>query len=78
MQAFIEHRREREEQIMACVDRGVGSITDMVPMMYKETPEYLYPAAARSTLAAVEYLVKRGALESSGEINLEANYSRAR
>jgi glyoxylase-like metal-dependent hydrolase (beta-lactamase superfamily II) len=78
VKAFIDHRKEREEQIMACVRQGVGVIGDMVPMMYKETPEYLYPAAARSTLAAVEYLVRRGELEGSDGISLESVYTATR
>ena len=78
VKAFIEHRKEREAQIMACIEQGVGVIGDMVPMMYRDTPEYLYPAAARSTLAAVEYLVKRGALKSDGDVTLTANYTKAR
>ncbi len=78
VKAFIEHRKEREAQIMECVDQGVGLIGDMVPMMYRDTPEYLYPAAGRSTLAAIEYLVKRGALAASDGISLGSVYSRAR
>lgn len=78
VKAFIEHRKEREAQIMECVDQGVGLIRDMVPMMYRDTPEYLYPAAARSTLAAIEYLVKRGALSTDDGISLDSSYARAR
>lgn len=78
VKAFIEHRKEREDQIMDCVDQGVGRIKDMVPIMYRDTPEYLYPAAARSTLAAVEYLVKRGALKASNGVSLDSEYLRAR
>ena len=74
VQAFIEHRRERETQIIECISAGVESITEMVPLMYKGTPEFMYPAAARSVLAAVEYLVKRGQLRTSGPVNLEAAY----
>ena len=31
VRAFIEHRREREAQIMNCVSDGVELIADMVP-----------------------------------------------
>jgi glyoxylase-like metal-dependent hydrolase (beta-lactamase superfamily II) len=78
VRAFIDHRNEREDQIMECIDKGVGHIKDMVPIMYKETPEYLYGAAARSTLAAIEYLVKRGDLKASDGVALDSSYSRAR
>jgi glyoxylase-like metal-dependent hydrolase (beta-lactamase superfamily II) len=74
VRAFIEHRRERETQILECVRKGVGSIRDMVPLMYTSTPEFMYPAAARSVLAAVEYLVSQGQLESDDGISLESVY----
>ena len=74
VRAFIEHRREREEQILKCVGRGVGQIRDMVPIMYVDTPEFMYPAAARSVLAAVEGLVARGDLACDGAVSLDSNY----
>ena len=39
--------------------RGVHIISEMVPKMYQGTPEFMHPAAARSVLAAVEYMIKR-------------------
>lgn len=75
IRAFIEHRRERERQILDCVAAGVGRIKDMVPRMYVGTPEFMYPAAARSVLAAVESLVRRGDLGVDGAVSLEADYS---
>ncbi len=77
VRAFIEHRHEREAQILSCVDEGIHTITEMVPVMYKGTPEFMYPAAARSVLAAIEYLVVRGDLACDGEVNLDATYRRA-
>jgi glyoxylase-like metal-dependent hydrolase (beta-lactamase superfamily II) len=74
VRAFIDHRREREEQILACVARGIGRIREMVPVMYTSTPEFMYPAAARSVLAAVEYLVQKGALTCEGHIAMESRY----
>ncbi len=76
VRAFIEHRREREQQILDCIDQGVHDITEMVPLMYKGTPEFMYPAAARSVLAAVEYLVERGDLTTDSSVNLDASYHR--
>ena len=48
----------------------------MVPKMYKGTPEFMYPAAARSVLAAIEYMVERGVLVSEDGINLDGSYRR--
>lgn len=78
VKAFIEHRQDREAQIMACIEDGVSLIRDMVPLMYRDTPEYLYPAAARSTMAAMEYLVKRGTVAASDGLTLDSHYTKAR
>ena len=54
VQAFIEHRREREEQILQCLKDGITTIQAMVPIMYRELPKNLYPAAARSVFAGCD------------------------
>ena len=77
VQAFIAHRREREQQILDRIDDGISVIEEMVPLMYKDTPEYMYPAAARSVLAAIERLVQSGVLVADGEVSLAARYRRA-
>ena len=74
--AFIAHRNEREEQILACVDQGIFIINEMVPKMYQGTPEFMYPAAARSVLASVEYMVKRGVLVADNESLMGAKLQR--
>jgi glyoxylase-like metal-dependent hydrolase (beta-lactamase superfamily II) len=74
VRAFIAHRREREQQIIACVENGTTRIRDMVPQMYADLPEFMYPAAARSVLAAVVYLVQRGELHTDGEVSVDASY----
>ena len=71
---IIAHRREREAQILECIGSGVERIADMVPKMYQDTPEFMYPAAARSVLAAMEYLVQRGEVISSDGVSMDAAY----
>ena len=77
IRAFIEHRKEREQQILDCIDQDIHVIGDMVPVMYKDTPEFMYPAAARSVLASVEYMVSRGDLVCDGTISLDSAYARS-
>lgn len=77
VEAFIAHRREREEQILACIERGQHKIEEMVPTMYADVPEFMYRAAARSVLSAVVYLVQRGELQTEGPVSLTAEYFRA-
>ena len=46
--------------------------------MYKEVPEYLHGAAARSVLASIEYLVKRGeVICEDGDVSIGARYRTA-
>ncbi len=74
VEAFIAHRREREDQIENCVADGIRHINDMVPRMYAELPEFMYPAAARSVLAAVICMVSSGRLRCDGEPTADAEY----
>lgn len=72
--AFIAHRREREAQILDCIAQGVFRIEEMIPLMYTELPEFMYPAAARSVLAATVYLVENGTLAADGDPDLDSVY----
>jgi glyoxylase-like metal-dependent hydrolase (beta-lactamase superfamily II) len=74
VRAFIEHRRERERQIVGCLERSVGRIAEMVPQMYADTPVMLHRAAARSVFAHVLHLLEAGAIACDGEPSLEAEY----
>ena len=74
VRGFIAHRRQREEQILDCIGQGVHQIQDMVPLIYTELPEFMYPAAARSVLASVVHLVGKGQLRTAGEVQLAARY----
>jgi glyoxylase-like metal-dependent hydrolase (beta-lactamase superfamily II) len=74
VRAFIAHRREREQQIVACIEEGITRIREMVPRMYSDLPEFMYPAAARSVLAAIVYLVERGEIGVDGAPGVDASY----
>lgn len=75
VEAYIAHRLEREQQIVACIEGGTYKIREMVPLMYKDTPEFMYPAAARSVLAAMENLVKKGTVNGSNGVTMDSDYS---
>lgn len=70
--AFIAHRLAREQQIRECLARGPMRITEMVPIMYKGTQQTLFPAAARSVLAAVELMRSRGEVGCDGNLDVNA------
>ncbi|MEC8492173.1 MAG: MBL fold metallo-hydrolase, partial [Pseudomonadota bacterium] len=67
VQAYIDHRLNRERQILLCIEQGTHQIRDMVPLIYKDTPEFMYPAAARSVLAAIENLLQKEQIRKEGE-----------
>ena len=73
--AFIEHRRDREAQIISSLKSGIHQIRAMVPGMYVDLPEFMYPAAARSVFAAVAYLVETGRITCDGELSIDARNS---
>ncbi len=74
--SLIEHRLEREAQILECVAQGRERIAqDMVPVMYANVPVYLHGAAARSVFAHVLHLLDRGRLSCDDETpSLKARY----
>ena len=74
VKAFIEHRKDREDQILSALAEGFDNIGEMVPGMYHDVPEYLHPAAARSVFAAMIYLVKRGKVICDGAVSINARY----
>ena len=84
VRAFLAHRRQREEQILACLRsaRGIGEgacgIEEMVARMYADTPQVLHPAAARSVFATLAHLVERGDVACAGEPALDSAFRLAR
>jgi len=74
VQAFIDHRLNREHQIIDCLGRGYFVIEDMVPVMYTDTNPALYGAAARSVLAAMIRLIDTGRVVCDGDPSLASEY----
>ena len=60
VRAFIQHRLEREQQIIKCLQDGHTTISEMVPVMYTDTDPRLFGAAARSVLAAMIRMIDTG------------------
>ncbi|HEX3809337.1 MAG TPA: MBL fold metallo-hydrolase [Rhizomicrobium sp.] len=64
VQAYIDHRLEREAQILACIRDGHSTIPQMVARMYADVDKRLHPAAARSVLAHLIQLEHEGHVKS--------------
>ncbi|MEI7933258.1 MAG: MBL fold metallo-hydrolase [Alphaproteobacteria bacterium] len=57
IQAYKDHRLERERQILELMARGLNRIGDIVPVIYAAVDKRLHPAAAQSVLAHMIRLV---------------------
>lgn len=66
VQAFIDHRLEREAQILAQLAAGRHTIPDMVSVIYADVDKRLHPAACHSMLAHMIRLVELGRVECDG------------
>ncbi len=77
VQAYIDHRRHREQQILNAVDTGLESIGDIVSALYQHVDKRLHPAAAHSVLAHIIHLVETGRLTSDGTPSLKSRYASA-
>ena len=60
VESLLEHRRRRARQVEGCLREGIDTIPDMVARLYHDLPAHMHPAAARSVLSTVIYLVERG------------------
>src|SRR5207249_2660995 len=56
VRAYLAHRHERSEQILAALDAGPATIAELVPRIYAETTKKLWRAAAGSTYAHLLHL----------------------
>ncbi len=74
IEAYAEHRRERERQILGELAAGETRIKAMVPRLYAAVDQRLWPAAAHSVLAHMLELVRSGRVTSQGAPGLDADY----
>ena len=74
IEAYAEHRRDRERQILGELAAGETRIKAMVPRLYASVDQRLWPAAAHSVLAHMLELVKTGQVTCAGAPALDADY----
>jgi glyoxylase-like metal-dependent hydrolase (beta-lactamase superfamily II) len=74
VQAYIDHRLEREQQILGCLRDGLETIPDMVAKVYAAVPKHLHPAAGRSMLAHLVQFVAEGRVLADGPPTISARY----
>jgi len=66
---YLDHRLEREAQIVEAIKAGARTVEQMVERIYVDTPRVLYPAAGQSVLS---HLLK---LEAEGRAGRRADAS---
>ena len=65
---YVEHRNQREEQILACIRSAPQPWTsmDIVKVVYATTPEMYHAAAASNVTHHLKKLLKQGDVSQSG------------
>lgn len=74
VQAFIDHRLEREAQILEQLAAGKRRIKDMVAVIYADVDKRLHPAACHSVLAHIIRLVELGRVGCEGPACVDSEY----
>ncbi len=64
---YIEHRLDRERQVLDALDAGIGDIPEMVKRIYADVPEMLHPMAELSVRAHLEMLEASGRVARDGD-----------
>ncbi|MFT5350857.1 MAG: ribonuclease/clavin/mitogillin [Planctomycetota bacterium] len=50
---FLEHRQKREHAVIAALSDEAQTIDELLPLIYDDIPEAIYPVASRSLLAGL-------------------------
>jgi len=74
VQAYIDHRLAREEQICSALSGGVNQISEIVANLYADIDKRLHPAAAHSVLAHIIRLREIGLIEADAPDGLKTSY----
>jgi glyoxylase-like metal-dependent hydrolase (beta-lactamase superfamily II) len=72
--AYINHRLAREEQISGALESGLTNIGDIVAKLYHDVDKRLHPAAAHSVLSHLIHMRQTGRVSASGPDGLRQTY----
>jgi glyoxylase-like metal-dependent hydrolase (beta-lactamase superfamily II) len=67
LRAYRDHRAEREEQILSCLQEGTSTIPEIVALLYADVDRRLYPAGARTVLAHLIQLQNEKRVQRNGD-----------
>ena len=74
LHAYRAHRLEREAQILAALGEAPATIEELVPRLYAEVNQRLWPAAAQSVWAHLIFLVQTDKVQVNGAARLDSDY----
>ncbi|MEP3654586.1 MAG: MBL fold metallo-hydrolase [Litorimonas sp.] len=77
VQAYIDHRLVRENQILGALETGLEQISEIVALLYKDVDKRLHPAAAHSVLSHMIHLRETGRvgfIGADGKDSLRQSY----
>jgi glyoxylase-like metal-dependent hydrolase (beta-lactamase superfamily II) len=75
VRAYLDHREERTEQILAVLRDGPATLAEIVPRIYVDTPKPLWRAAAASSYAHLLQLVDDGVVTADAPGRRSARYT---
>ncbi|NNM01700.1 MAG: MBL fold metallo-hydrolase, partial [Gammaproteobacteria bacterium] len=65
IKSYLAHRKVREQQLIAALTNAPQTMHDILPTVYPEIPETIYPIALRSLLAGLTKLAEDGVAAES-------------
>lgn len=74
LRAYIDHRLEREREILDALGRGRNRIRDIVALVYADYPEALHAPARHSVCSHLIKLEREARVERAGDDPLEAHW----
>jgi glyoxylase-like metal-dependent hydrolase (beta-lactamase superfamily II) len=66
LREYLEHRAEREAQVLTAMEAGPATVPDMVSVIYADYPSEVHEMAGRSVLAHLLKLENEGRAERKG------------
>jgi glyoxylase-like metal-dependent hydrolase (beta-lactamase superfamily II) len=75
LEAYRAHRLQREAQVLARLAAGDRTIADMVPTLYADVDQRLWPAASLSVWAHLIALVRQGRARATPDTGIAAVWS---
>lgn len=71
VRALVQHRQDRNDQILQLLATGPATIDELVPVLYAQVPEHVWPAAGSSVYAHLLHLHQIGIIECMDGSTLE-------